>query len=171
MCFQLPWHTGHSAYYFPIMHHCHSQVTYINPAELILRPLLPPQARAGAPATPAWRAVPSRCDPDKSQTALWGPGFIYATLSISLLHVSLPRWTVLGIKMLQSTEWAGQEAYPESGPNSAKHRFIGQICLMLPGCKLEGRGTLQCLQSRGVAFSVFQAVCSLCWHWIKPFSS
>lgn len=39
-------------------------------------------------------------------------------------------------KMLQSTEWVGQEMNPESGPNSAKHRFIGQICLMSPGHKL-----------------------------------
>jgi len=136
-------------------------------AELIPWPLFPPHPHAGAPATPARRAVTSCCHPGKVQAVPQSPGFIRA----SLLCVSLPSWAVLKIEKLQSTEGAGQETYPESGPNSAKLHFIGQICLMLPGHKLEGKCTLQCLQLGGVACSIFQTMCSLCWHWIKPFLS
>lgn len=111
--------------------------------------------RAGAPAAPAQWAVMIWGDLCKIQTVLQSPGFIDVILSISLLHVTLPREIALEIKMLQSTECAGQDMYAELDLNSTKLHLIGQIHLMLPGRKLTWKCMVQCSLS-GMEFSMFQ---------------
>lgn len=139
------------------MHQCHSHKIYIIPMELVsAKPCDLHYSHGADPLTSASSPCPcwGSCCPqpgelwgaaDKVHRVPQGAGCRCATSTITS-SCFIPRWKALEMKMLRSAEWARQEVCPVPVPNSAEHHFTGQMCLLLPNHKLEGKCSPQCLE-------------------------